>query len=375
MTKKRGKGVGLVRFIHCADLHLDSSMTTHFDEKKGSERQNELLLTFLRMVDFAVDEDVDGILICGDLFDGNKISQKAIQTVYQAVVSHPEIVFFYLKGNHDEDGFTERIPDLPENLKLFGKHWKYYQMGGVMIAGIELQGQQSRHAYEELQLPSDLINLVLMHGQEVAYATEGQEEVVVLRDLRGKGIDYLALGHVHAYKESQLDARGVYCYSGCLEGRGFDECGEHGFVLLEIEEQLGQVKREFIPFASRYLYEYSVDVSECTNSAEIMERMTERLTREDCDETSLVKVKLVGEMELEGEKDLALIEKQFENQYYFFKLVDETSFQLRAEDFAFDASLRGEFVRAVMSREDLTEEEKTRVVRYGIKALAGEVMD
>ena len=55
----------------------------------------------------------------------------------------------------------------------------------------------------------------------------------VFKDLN---IDYLALGHIHSYKCHKLDKRGVYCYSGCLEGRGFDECGDKGFVLLETEE-------------------------------------------------------------------------------------------------------------------------------------------
>ena len=53
--------------------------------------------------------------------------------------------------------------------------------------------------------------------------------------LKNKNIDYLALGHIHGYKEAPLDGRGKYCYPGCLEGRGFDECGKKGFVLLNIE--------------------------------------------------------------------------------------------------------------------------------------------
>lgn len=54
-----------------------------------------------------------------------------------------------------------------------------------------------------------------------------------LNRLRGKGIDYLALGHIHQHREEKLDDRGIYVYSGCLDGRGFDECGEKGFVLVE----------------------------------------------------------------------------------------------------------------------------------------------
>lgn len=67
---------------------------------------------------------------------------------------------------------------------------------------------------------------MMLHGQEAEYAAQDKAEVVPLRDLRGKGIDYLALGHVHGYKKETLDSRGEYCYPGCLECRGFDEYGD-----------------------------------------------------------------------------------------------------------------------------------------------------
>lgn len=56
-------------------------------------------------------------------------------------------------------------------------------------------------------------------------------------DLRGRGIDYLALGHVHSFRQEKLDEQGIWCYSGCLEGRGFDECGTKGYVMLETVAQ------------------------------------------------------------------------------------------------------------------------------------------
>jgi exonuclease SbcD len=55
-------------------------------------------------------------------------------------------------------------------------------------------------------------------------SSKDKTEVISLKELKNKAIDYLALGHIHSYKMEQLDSRGVYCYPGCLEGRGFDEC-------------------------------------------------------------------------------------------------------------------------------------------------------
>ena len=54
--------------------------------------------------------------------------------------------------------------------------------------------------------------------------------------LKEKNIDYLALGHIHEYSQGQIDLRGKYAYSGCLEGRGFDELGEKGFILIDVSD-------------------------------------------------------------------------------------------------------------------------------------------
>ena len=94
----------------------------------------------------------------------------------------------------------------------------------------------------------DQCNIVVLHGQESEYSARDKAEIIHLTALKNKGIDYLALGHTHSYKKERLDARGVYCYPGCLEGRGFDECGEHGFVMLDIDELTGTIDSTFIPF-------------------------------------------------------------------------------------------------------------------------------
>ncbi len=109
-----------MRILHCADLHLDSRMSSNLDKEKARERKKELLLTFERMVDYAASHQVDAILIAGDLFDTRNISATARHAVWDAVCGHPEITFFYLQGNHDTEHFFSDREELPENLRLFG---------------------------------------------------------------------------------------------------------------------------------------------------------------------------------------------------------------------------------------------------------------
>ena len=101
---------------------------------------------------------------------------------------------------------------------------------------------------------------------------KNKKEEYLSKIIKDKNIDYLALGHIHAYKHEQLDARASYCYPGCLEGRGFDEVGEHGFVLLDVNEEDGTYSHESVPFAKRKLYAVSVDVTDCQTSSEMIEK-------------------------------------------------------------------------------------------------------
>ena len=362
-----------MKMIHCADLHLDSKMNANLDVVKAKERKGELLRTFERMVDFAAENGVSAILIAGDLFDTKNISATARNCVYGSIVAHPEIAFYYLKGNHDNDNFLSNLEEIPQNLKLFDQAWKHYEEGErIVISGIELSKENAISAYTSLVPDAGKINIIMLHGQESQSQSKDKAEVINLRELKNKGIDYLALGHIHMHKEGKLDARADYCYPGCLEGRGFDETGEHGFILLDIDETAGTIRHEFIPLAYRRIYEVGVDVSGCMSSVEMLQKIRESLKDVGCESSSLVKIILRGVVDVECEKNIEYLCSQLNPEYYFVKIYDETKFKINYEDYMLDESLKGEFVRQVMASDSLLDDEKTLYISYGLKALAGE---
>lgn len=366
-----------MKLIHCADLHLDSMMNTHFSGTKAKERKNELLETFRRMVVFAVDNGVKAIIIAGDLFDRKNISATARNTVIYEITNNPQIDFYYLKGNHDADSFVSGLDCVPENLKLFGDDWTKYiafEEGGnrLVITGIEIDENNCMGIYSGLTLEDSDYNIVVLHGQETNAAPNGKGENISINELKNRAIDYLALGHIHYYKEAALDARGVYCYPGCLEGRGFDECGEHGFVLMDIDLPNKTATRELVNIATRNLYELEADISGCNNTMEISRRISQAIEACCYGRENLVKIILTGRTDVECEKNFELLEKQFENEFYFVKIQDDTTFEIDYEMYAYDESLKGEFIRLVKARTDLSEEDKAVIIRYGIQALKGE---
>ena len=363
-----------MKILHCADLHLDSKMTANLDKEKAKERKGEILHTFERMIRYAEEQEIAVILIAGDLFDTKHISATAKNTVLHAIVEHADIHFYYLKGNHDSDNFLADLEKLPDNLYLFESNWTTYEEadGRITINGMEFTEDNVGRADVSLVLDAARFNIVMLHGQESESKGKDKTEIIPLKAFRNKGIDYLALGHVHAYKKEQLDARATYCYPGCLEGRGFDECGEHGFVVLDIDTETMRYTHEFVPFAYRTLHTVEADVTDCQTTAEMIARVDKMLQQHAFSNSCLLKIVLKGMLDVECEKDIHYIRTRFQDDYYFVKVYDETTLKIDVESYMLDVSLKGEYVRQVMADDSLSEEDKKIIIRYGLQAIAGE---
>ncbi|WP_028234468.1 metallophosphoesterase family protein [Pseudobutyrivibrio sp. MD2005] len=358
-----------MKIIHCADLHLDSKMESNLDKEQASLRRIELVETYERMVKYAKDNGVRAILIAGDLFDKSHIRKDVKRRVVEQILDAPEIDFYYLKGNHDRCDFMEEgIDDIPSNFHMFNADgWTSYECDDVVITGMELNSSNVSTMAQRLVLDSANTNIVMLHGQQSDYDGKDGAEIINTTSLKGKFIDYLALGHVHKFIFEPLDDRGVYCYPGCLEGRGFDETGDKGFILMDIEN--GEITSEFIPFALRRLHEINVEVTAEMDMQAVAAKARELLL--DVDDQDLVKFVLTGERELDDELDVIRFVRIFENKYFFVKCYDRTKTLVDYESYKYDKSLKGEFVRLVQSQ-DMDEDEKAKIIEIGIRAIMGE---
>lgn len=372
----------MMKIIHVADVHLDSKLSRHLDEKRAKERREELLLTFMKMIQYGDKEGVEVILIAGDLFDVAKISATARGAVLSAIREHPWITFYYLRGNHDAESFLRDCVDKsgkqPKNLKLFSEEWTSYEQQGldgtsVVITGAEANARNNGSLAASLLLDQAKVNVVMLHGQEVETAGKKDAEVIPLREYKNRGIDYLALGHVHAPKLEKLDARGVYAYAGCLEGRGFDECGPRGFYLLTVQE--GRVEARFVPFAKRVMQELVVDAAQAETSEDVAALVRREAALREISPEDMVKVVLTGETDMDAEFDVSYVSKLLEEDFYFVKTVDKTVPKVDYDGYALDATLKGEFVRQIRDAVQsgaLEADEGAEMIRLGIRILAGE---
>ncbi len=357
-----------MKIIHCADLHLDSKIET-LPTSKTKIRREETLRSFERMVDFAVGNNVTAVIISGDMFDTARITVKTKARVLNAFKKAESVDFLYLSGNHDDDNFITSLEELPNNLKLFSDRWTSYSYGNVVISGVKFTAHNVSVIYDTLSLNENDVNIVALHGQMVGYNSNEKAEVISLPKLKNKNVDYLALGHIHRYSKGVLDERGEYAYCGCLDGRGFDETGEKGFVLLNVLND--KVLSEFIPFSSRIFREIEFDVSNFTDWYDVKDQIISLLNQQ-CSPTDLIKVVVKGEHKTDFEIDKEGLTSLLNEKYFFAKVYDKTSLKIEIADYANDKTVRGEFVRSVWES-DLDAETKQKIIMCGINALKGEI--
>ena len=361
--------------IHCADVHLDASYSSKagLDKNLAKSRNTEILNTFCRMVDFADQNNVEAILICGDLFDVTKATTGTLNELIGKIQSTPGITFFYLKGNHDAVNMFDGKRSVPANLVTFDDNWKSTPLGNrVVITGAELTNDNAQKLPETLKLDEEKINIVMMHGDANASVRECKGETIALKRYRNKLIDYLALGHIHEPSHNEkLDDRGIYNYSGCLEGRGFDETGDHGFYLLDIDETTGKITPVFHDIAFRKTHVVNVDVTGSESMVEMQAKVDKKLADSDIPSKDLIEVVLTGDVDPEIDINLEQVRLYLQPNYYFVKMKNSVKILIDYKKFENDISLKGEFIRMVKDDDTLSDDEKLEVIKRGLNALAG----
>ena len=338
--------------------------------EKAKLRQAEIVDGFRGLCMYARENNVQAVLIAGDLFDENQTGVSLRADVLTAIERAAPVCFFYISGNHDRNALATEV--LPKNLYLFSKNhgWHSYELPeNVSVTGMDTCDLRA-DAYAALRLLPDRFNIVMMHGD---VARPQGADGVSLQALQNRNIDYLALGHIHipTMKAERLDGRGRYRYCGCLEGRGFDECGKRGFFLLDVRG--GRlVDEQFISLSKRDVVLCRADISACKSYYDVETAALSALSgvkKED-----MVKLVLCGNHEAGLRKDLPLLSARLSEQFFHVKVVDESRVRIDYERYKNDLSERGEFVREV-GRYNLTEEMRAEILDVGMKALAGEDID
>lgn len=352
-----------MKIIHTSDIHIDSPLTSRLPADKVRERRRELLSGFGRLVERARSLGAEAIIIAGDLFDSSRISKRALDTALDIIEGAKEITFLYLQGNHEGDALEISERMLPKNLLTFGEEWTYHNIGNVTFAGRNLI---CAGMFDSLSLSEDRKNIVILHGD--LRDKSASPDIIGIKDAAGKNIDYLALGHYHSYRTAPIDDRGAAVYCGTPEGRGFDEVGDKGYVILSTDGS--KVLHSFHSFAKRRLHIIPLELDGVVRSSDILER-AERVLKKISSE-DIVRLELCGRYFPTLWKDTDTINDEFEGRFYYFELKDVSRIAINPEDYKHDMSLKGEFIRTVSADNTLDQATKEKIIACGINALMGE---
>ena len=131
----------------------------------------------------------------------------------------------------------------------------------------------------------------------------------------------------------------------------------------------GKLTHRFVPMARRSLHTVECDVSGFSSQLELETRLMEAVGAIPA--SDLVKAVLTGSLPADASIDTAHLQSLLSERFYFAKLRDESRLLINPEDYKYDVSLKGEFVRRVMASK-LNEREKERVIACGFRALTGE---
>ncbi len=349
-------------------------MDRHLSPEKARLRRGELLSGFGDMIAYAKENDIRAVLLAGDLSDDGPLAYRTAETVLSLIGDAASIRFFYVNGNHDGgDLFANARSPIPANLHLFGETWETVSLTDTVSVTSRAFTKEEVWNGAPPAFTDGGYHIVMLHGDlRESGCFGGAGDNLPMGQLSGLGIDYLALGHIHSFRHGKLDDRCTWCYPGTPEGRGFDECGDKGFVVLTVSEE-NTARADFVPFAKRRLHTVTLDITDVPADTAALVTAAETALS-GISEGDMVKLILSGEESPETERDLSYLSRVLEARFYFACLRDKRRVKIDPARYKNDISLKGEFFRRVMGSA-LCEEEKAAVLRCGFLALRGEEDD
>lgn len=259
-----------IRFLHCADLHLDSPFKglSHVSPRLFEEIQLSTYRAFQRMVDTAIEQQVDFVLMVGDIFDGEQQSMRAHMTLKKGFeeLAKRDIDVYLSYGNHDYLNSHTLPRNFSDNVHVFDSEkvtYFPYIKDNQKLANIYGFSYRNREVMEnkvsEYQRTDEenIFHIATLHG---SYGNEKEDRHAVyapfqLTELKECRMDYWALGHIH--KRSEISKEPPIIYPGNIQGRSRKETGEKGCYIVSLADN--QSEFSFIPLQEIRFENISID--------------------------------------------------------------------------------------------------------------------
>ena len=357
-----------IRFLHAADLHLDSPFEG-LPARKAAVRRGEQRELLGRMAGLVEQEKLQLVLLSGDLLDSGNTYYETGEELIRCL-GGMKVPVFIAPGNHDyySDSSPYARLTLPENVHVFRRgeiDCVFLPELNVRVYGAAFTDKRSRPlltGFRARPRTAGQVDLLCLHGdygvRESIYNPISEAE------LAASGVDYAALGHVH--KPSGLFRAGSVWASwpGCPEGRGFDETGERFVNLVELDGDRCTLRQ--VNIAKRRYEILRVNVTGSDPLLAVHTLLTDETVRD------VYRVILTGEVA--APPDLSRLQRNLEEFFFELQLRDETHLQQGVWDRAGEDTLRGLFLKKLRERYDGARSEAERrqieqAARWGLAAI------
>ena len=310
-----------MRFIHAADIHLDSPLCglAAYPDAPAAQLRNATRDAFCELVNRAIEEQVDFMVIAGDLYDGSWRDHNTGIFFCREMgrLRRAGIAVFVLFGNHDAESEMTRKLELPDNVRCFATQKP--QTFTLDTLGVVLHGQSFRHRETTDNLAAaypppvaGYYNIGVLHTALEGHTAHANYAPCSREELHARGYQYWALGHVHEF--AQWDGPSIIVFPGNLQGRHIRETGRRGAVLVEVDGR-GHTTVERIFIDVLRWETLRIDAADCASLLDVARsigRALEALLECDSHVPRAVRVTVHGRTAAHGE--LFGLESQLRNE-------------------------------------------------------------
>lgn len=359
-----------MKFIHLADAHLGAEPES--GTALGPIRKKEIWDAFRDVIMICEKEQVDLLLLPGDLFHGQPLLRDVKEVGYLfGTLSKTKVVM--IAGNHDCLLETSHYYDVefPDNVTFFKgtePESVYFPELNTEVFGLSYEKKQIPEArYDAVQIHDPArINILIAHGN----IREGNTDKSIplhRAAMEAAGFDYAALGHLH----TRFDISERIAYSGSFEPLERKETGAKGYITGELKKagtQKAWIHWDFVPHAAREYVPLEIEVCPESTELSLCEQIFSAMTEYGIRHMYLVTLtgKRAGEWLLRTENMMEVLERR---GGFVVELNDAT-----VPDFSVEALAKehgddfvGRYIWTLSEEEDRELAEKA--LEYGINAL------
>ena len=340
-----------MRILHTADLHLDSAFSAF--GPKDAERYRELGRTLLKNIfECAKREQCQMMLIAGDLFDSRFVSNDT-RALFVSLVKSVDIPVVISPGNHDfysENSFYSIIQkEAIDNLYVFSTSelqvFDFDELR-VRVFGYAFNSpviSESPLLSAELVQDNGYMKLLCAHAD--ISSPLSRYAPISLTELFRFGFSYAALGHIHNRQEKE-DTEGRVRYCGFAEGRSFDEIGEGGVFVVDVDELSCNARRIVLSSRAFFIDEFNISGDE----ADLIERLCEYIKSKEYPQNTYLRLNITGTADVEAIKIIKSAINDIRDicKLEYLELEDLTLPVYDGKYLEKDVTVRGEVYRALL---------------------------